>query len=67
MFEYNNNILKIMGFKKIISVDSNCVKLLYKNKVVLVCGNNLIVNNLIDFSVEIKGVIDEIKMEYFND
>jgi hypothetical protein len=67
MFEYNNFILKVMGFFKVISVDENKVLLLYKNKSLLINGEELVVSNLIDNSLEISGVINEIKMEYFND
>ncbi|MBR3891497.1 MAG: YabP/YqfC family sporulation protein [Bacilli bacterium] len=67
MFEYNNFILKVMGFLKVISVDENKVLLLYKNKSLLINGEELVVSNLIDNSLEISGVINEIKMEYFND
>ena len=67
MFEYNNFILKVMGFLKVVSVDENKVLLLYKNKSLLINGEELVVSNLIDNSLEISGVINEIKMEYFND
>ena len=67
MFEYNNFILKVMGFLKVLSVDENKVLLLYKNKSLLINGEELVVSNLIDNSLEISGVINEIKMEYFND
>ena len=67
MFEYNNFILKVMGFLKVISVDENKVLLLYKNKSLLINGEELVASNLIDNSLEISGVINEIKMEYFND
>ena len=67
MFEYNKFILKVMGFLKVISVDENKVLLLYKNKSLLINGEELVVSNLIDNSLEISGVINEIKMEYFND
>ena len=67
MFEYNNFILKVMGFFKVVSVDENKVLLLYKNKSLLINGEELVVSNLIDNSLEISGVINEIKMEYFND
>ena len=67
MFEYNNFILNVMGFLKVISVDENKVLLLYKNKSLLINGEELVVSNLIDNSLEISGVINEIKMEYFND
>lgn len=67
MFEYDNNILKLMGFKKIVSVDCNLVRVLYKSKYLIVVGEGLVVSNLIDYSLEISGIIMEIKMEYFDD
>ena len=65
MFEYSNNCFKLWGFKDIKYIDDSKIEVIYKSKSLSVAGNNLVICNLIDQSMEVKGVINKIVMEYF--
>lgn len=65
VFEYSNNCFKLWGFKDIKYIDNSKIKVIYKHKSLLVEGNNLVICNLIDQSMEVRGVINKIVMEYF--
>lgn len=64
MFEYNLFSMKIYGFRKITYIDENRLSLLYKNKELIVKGKNFKVINLIDKSLELKGIIETIEINY---
>jgi hypothetical protein len=66
MFEYSNNVLIISGFKDIKYIDDNKIEVVYARKRIIVLGKMLKVTNLLDCSLELRGVIESINQEYFD-
>lgn len=64
MFEYNLFSLHVYGFIKIQYIDEKKLMFKYKKKNLIIKGKNLKVLNLIDKSVEIKGLVEGIDIEY---
>ena len=64
MFEYNLISLKIYGFIKIKYIDENKLEFKYKNKELIVRGKALNIINLLDKSVEVKGLIEGLDITY---
>ena len=67
MFEYNLFSLKVYGFSKIKYLDENRLEFRYKRKTLIIKGRNLKVLNLIDKSLEVKGVVEGIEIKYLGD
>ena len=67
MFEYDLFFLRVYGFVKINYVDENKIVFKYKKKELVIKGKNLKMLNLIDKSVEIKGVLEGINIQYYGD
>ena len=64
MFEYDLFLLRVYGFTKINYIDENRLEFKYKNKNLIVRGKNFKVYNLFDKSLEVKGIIESIDIEY---
>lgn len=64
MLEYAHNCLKVYGFEKILFLDEHELKFKYKRKELLISGQNLKIVNLLDKSLEIFGIIDNISIKY---
>lgn len=67
MFEYNLFSFKVYGFEKILYLDENRLIFSYKHKKLFVSGKNLRAYNLIDKSIEVKGIIEKIEVQYLGD
>lgn len=67
MFEYDLFSMKIYGFIKIKYIDENRLDLTYKKKELMVKGKNLKAINLLDKSLELKGIIESIEIKYLGD
>ncbi len=67
MFEYDAFLLKIYGFLKIKHLDENRLEFIYKHKNLVVHGKALKVMNLLDKSVEVKGLVEGININYLGD
>lgn len=67
MFEYNLFSLKVYGFKKIKYLDENKLHFNYKRKELIIRGRNLKIINLIDSSLEIKGIVEGIDIKYLGE
>ena len=67
MFEYNRFCFKVYGFKKIKYLDEDRLIFEYKKKELLIKGNNLKIINLLDKSLEVKGIIEMIEIKYLGD
>lgn len=64
MFEYNLLFLKVYGFLNIKYIDENRLEFRYKKKELVVRGKSLNIINLLDKSVEIKGLIEGVDIIY---
>ncbi len=58
---YNDKI-HIINYKKIISLESNYLSILCLDKKVLVTGNSLVLNKILDNELLIKGTINNIEV-----
>ena len=67
MFKYNALSLNIYGFKKIKYLDESKLIFDYKNKFLIIKGKNLKIINLLDNSLEVKGLIEMIEISYLGD
>jgi hypothetical protein len=67
MFEYDLFSLKISDFIKIKYLDENRLNFQYKKRELVVFGKNLKVINLLDKSLEIKGIIEKIEIKYLGE
>jgi len=67
MFEYNSLYLKIYGFMKIKFIDENIMVFKYKRKELIVKGKNLKAFNLLDKSLEVKGLVEGIDIKYLGE
>ena len=67
MFEYNGYGINVYGFIKIIYLDDNRFEFAYKNKKLIVKGKQLKAINLLDKSMDIKGVLEGIEIKYKGD
>ena len=67
MFEYNLFSLKVRGFIKIKYLDENRLEFRYKRKELVVKGRNLKAFNLLDKSLEVKGVVESIEIKYLGE
>ena len=66
MFEYDNKVFRVFGFNKISYIDDHKFILLYKDKQLTIEGRNLKADNLMDNSIEVKGIIELVNLEYYN-
>lgn len=64
MFEYTINCLRVYGFKKIVYLDENKMNFKYKRKELIIQGRNLRAINLLDKSLDVKGVVENIAIRY---
>ena len=67
MFEYNGYCIVVYGFKKIEYLDENKIIFKYKKRKLFVNGKCLKALNFMDKSLEIRGMIEDIKIEYLGD
>lgn len=67
MFEYNHFCLNIYGFIKIIYLDENKLEFKYKKKDLIVKGKQLKIINMIDKSLQVRGLIENIEIKYRGD
>ena len=67
MFEYRVGCLKVYGFNKIKYLDENKLEFNYKRKNLIIKGKNLKAINLLDKSLQVKGVIEGIEIKYLGE
>ena len=67
MFEYRGNCLKVYGFVKILYLDDARLIFKYLKKELIVKGKNLRAIDLLDKSLVIKGVVENIEIKYVGD
>jgi len=54
--------IHIINFKRIISLENNYISFLSTNKKIIIEGNNLVLNKLLDKEILIKGNINKIEV-----
>ena len=59
---YWNNSVNIQNYNKIIEIDDNLVRILHNNKIIVIKGNNLKLNKLLDNEILITGIITKIEL-----
>lgn len=67
MFKYSALSLNVYGFKKIKYLDDSKLIFEYRNKLLIVYGIGLKIINLLDNSLEIKGIVEKIEISYLGD
>ena len=61
-FTVYENMINIINYNKIISLEDNYISILSTNKKILIKGNNLILKKLLDKEILIKGNISNIEV-----
>lgn len=61
-FTVYENMINIINYNKIISLEDNYISVLSTNKKILIKGNNLILKKLLDKEILIKGNISNIEV-----
>ena len=64
MFVYENGILKVIGYKKLISVDENQIIIDMKNIILSVIGINLTICFFDKNEIDVKGIIEDVRLGY---
>ncbi len=64
MFVYENGILKVVGYKKLISVDENQIIIDMKNIILSVIGINLTICFFDKNEIDVKGIIEDVRLGY---
>ena len=64
MFYFNNNMLTVGKFKKILLLSGNEIVFEFKRFILVVSGDGLVMPYLEDDEVGIKGVIKNINIQY---
>lgn len=59
---YINNSVNIQNYNKIIEISDTFVRILYNNKIIVIKGNNLKLNKLLDNEILITGIINKIEL-----
>lgn len=59
---YSNNKLGILNYSSITHFDSNKIMVNYKNGIIIISGNNLIVSKLLIDELLIEGSIEKIEL-----
>lgn len=54
--------VNIINYKKIITLENNYISILTSNKKILIKGNNLVLNKLLDSEMLIKGNINSVEV-----
>ena len=61
-FTVYENMINIINYNKIISLEDNYISILSTNKKILIKGNNLVLKKLLDKEILIKGNISNIEV-----
>ena len=64
MFNYDALSLNVYGFKRIRYLDDSKLIFEYKRKVLIIKGKGLKILNLLDNSLDIKGIVENIEISY---
>ncbi len=64
MFVYENGVLKVVGYKKLISVDENQIIIDMKNIILSVIGINLTICFFDKNEIDVKGIIEDVRLVY---
>ena len=64
MFVYENGVLKVIGYRKLISVDENQIIIDMKNIILSVIGINLTICFFDKNEIDVKGIIENVRLGY---
>lgn len=64
MFVYESGVLKVVGYKKLISVDENQIIIDMKNIILSVIGINLTICFFDKNEIDVKGIIGDVRLGY---
>ena len=59
---YINNSVNIQNYNKIIEISDTFVRILYNNEIIVIKGNDLKLNKLLDNEILITGIINKIEL-----